>query len=989
MSCSLDWEQLFYTMDELIFSGMLSGMCWNKTFLKNFSNAVKTAFCQLYELGLIKRETRLIQSFNETEPSMKEQWFLQMTEINKELLEYLENGNLNLDPNSVRGNLIEFLKFEEPWCLSRQLIWGHKIPAYFVENSKRWIVALTEEDARKQLEPSEIGSKLIQDSDVLDTWFSSSLIPIIIGGWPKNIISKNVINLMETGHDIIGFWVARMLVICKRLTGHYPFSNVLIHGLIRDSQNRKMSKSLGNVVDPMDIINGIKLEQMINRMKNSNLPVEDMVFSETSEKDLRKRFPNGIIACGSDALRFSMLRHDVTDFEIQIDIPRFADEGRRFCNKIWNMCKYCERIFNAYKNCLIEEEEEGGINGINYEVKFNENVRDFKIRQGFKRKTLSNYSIILLFYESTKSSLWNLDIKRILAINDTLVETICVVLTLLKTFLPFVSSFLLDCLNLNDEGERRCKYLLNELPKLTDEEYLKIGENFFKKNCFLNNKFQLLLLLMIRVTELFLIIALVTHTFLTLYTKVEESFNTQAIHDFLYLRNNWTKYDHREFPGVVPRTFVGPLAIASLMSPIFVLAQYFGINKLWMFFTARTTLGLCNLFAFCNFCRCVEKRFGNRVALYLRLFTLSQFHFLFYLSRPLPNTFAMFFVLIAFQKWIENKIIFFTFYATIAIFLFRIELILLFGPIILTIIYIGFCTLCCVLCKFKKKKIKRFSIPFDSFMWGRPVWPELEVIEFNIVKNKSHEYGVMPFWWYFTSALPRSLLLTALIAPLSIFAWQKDQKLIIQTIIPAFIFIFLYSFLPHKELRFIMYTIPLLNLSAAFFCDFVYMETFFYEYFLPYTFTFIISSYIYKLFLTIQFVNVSTRNYPGGDSLLELQFQTRNLSNKPIRVHIDNYSAQTGISRFVQLYDAWEYNKTEDLSLEELQSFDFLMFGVDNLNQFYNDLKSNYMPFKHEEFMRIDGFDKIIWQEVPFLEWYTTFIKSVPYPIFNVKVVHY
>uniref|UniRef100_A0A915MP12 valine--tRNA ligase n=1 Tax=Meloidogyne javanica TaxID=6303 RepID=A0A915MP12_MELJA len=137
LGCSLDWEYLFYTMDE------------------NFSNAVKTAFVRLYDLGLITRETRLVQSFNENEPTMKEQWFLKMTEMNRELLKDVEeeSGKLNFDPATVKGNLIEFLKFEEPWCLSRQLVWGHKIPAYFVENSKRWIVALTEEDARKQLLP--------------------------------------------------------------------------------------------------------------------------------------------------------------------------------------------------------------------------------------------------------------------------------------------------------------------------------------------------------------------------------------------------------------------------------------------------------------------------------------------------------------------------------------------------------------------------------------------------------------------------------------------------------------------------------------------------------------------------------------------------------------------------------------------------------------------------------------------------------------------
>lgn len=136
---------------------------------------------------------------------------------------------LHLDPTTIRGNLVDFLKFKEPWCLSRQLLWGHKIPAYFVEDSKRyfftkyliiffrWIVALSEEEARLKLNKNELNSTLIQDPDVLDTWFSSSLIPIIVAGWPNKKVGEGVLDLMETGHDIIGFWVAKMLMVCQRL----------------------------------------------------------------------------------------------------------------------------------------------------------------------------------------------------------------------------------------------------------------------------------------------------------------------------------------------------------------------------------------------------------------------------------------------------------------------------------------------------------------------------------------------------------------------------------------------------------------------------------------------------------------------------------------------------------------------------------------------------------------------------------------------------
>ncbi|KAL3081809.1 hypothetical protein niasHT_034000 [Heterodera trifolii] len=333
MACSLDWHDLFYTMDQ------------------NFARAVRVAFCRLHSLGLIVRETRPVftaVSLNEEkkapESVMMEQWFLHMDGMNGQLRSDLEAGKFNFKPPMNKGITEEFTKFKEPWNLSRQIVWGHRIPAYLVEKSKRWIVAESEADARAQLAADEADSPLLQDPDVLDTWFSSSLIPIVIAGWPDRPICGQSLELMETGYDIVGHWVAKMMMICHCLTGEYPFTRVLLHGMVRDNRERKMSKSLGNVVDPLDIIRGAGIEEMVERVNSSNLPSEEKAVAEA---DLRKRFPRGMRHNGVDAFRFSLLQHDLTKAVLRVDFTLPLTEARNFCNRVWNLCKFTQRVFKA------------------------------------------------------------------------------------------------------------------------------------------------------------------------------------------------------------------------------------------------------------------------------------------------------------------------------------------------------------------------------------------------------------------------------------------------------------------------------------------------------------------------------------------------------------------------------------------------------------------------------------------------------------------
>ncbi|TKR59863.1 hypothetical protein L596_029473 [Steinernema carpocapsae] len=202
------------------------------------------------------------------EPMPKEQWFLQCDELHGNVRRKLDDGTIKLVPGFMDQKLRDWLDYDEPWCLSRQLLWGHQIPAYRHNQTNEWIVT---ENA------SSINLSYTRDKDVLDTWFSSALVPLVTAGWPGSTPPPVPVSLMETGHDILGFWVARMLAVCQHLNGgHLPYHEVLLHGLIRDSSGRKMSKSLGNVIDPNDVIGGISLDEMVKRLRQSTLADDEL-----------------------------------------------------------------------------------------------------------------------------------------------------------------------------------------------------------------------------------------------------------------------------------------------------------------------------------------------------------------------------------------------------------------------------------------------------------------------------------------------------------------------------------------------------------------------------------------------------------------------------------------------------------------------------------------------------------------------------------------
>ncbi|XP_040574569.1 valine--tRNA ligase, mitochondrial [Lepeophtheirus salmonis] len=280
------------------------------------------------------------------EKVIKPQWFIKTKDMYERAKVLSENSSLILSPNQFKKIWSKWLSNEMDWCISRQLWWGHRIPMWhccFDNGSKEWIPGRNEEEVRSKLKDRKLIS-LKQDPDVLDTWFSSALLPISSLGWPhsdSNDLQKYYpLSIMETGHDILFFWVARMVMLCTELTHQLPFDNVLLHGLICDAQGRKMSKSLGNVVDPYNVINGTSLSDMVSNIGNN----QKLGYISSSEAQkaitgLKKDFPQGIPHIGTDGLRFGLLSYDVTGEMINLDINLIKSSGA-FCNKMWQMSRF-------------------------------------------------------------------------------------------------------------------------------------------------------------------------------------------------------------------------------------------------------------------------------------------------------------------------------------------------------------------------------------------------------------------------------------------------------------------------------------------------------------------------------------------------------------------------------------------------------------------------------------------------------------------------